>query len=62
MPAGIIDGIGMEGMDIGICAAGFMVTSWLDNEAYGQYNRASVRDVSRLEFHGASSLPKWHER
>jgi hypothetical protein len=29
-PAGII--VGIEGMDIGICIAGFMVTSWLDNE------------------------------
>jgi hypothetical protein len=31
MPDGIIDDMGI-GMDIGICAAGFMVTSWLDNE------------------------------
>jgi len=48
MPAGIIDDIGMEGMDIGICAAGFMVTSWLDNERYGQYNRARSAGVSRF--------------
>ncbi len=37
MPIGVI-----EGMDIGaigICSAGFMVTSWLDNEPYGQYNQ-----------------------
>jgi hypothetical protein len=32
MPAGIIEGIDIEGMDIEVCAAGFMVTSWLDNE------------------------------
>jgi hypothetical protein len=36
-PAGII--VGMEGMDIGICMAGFMVTSWLDNEPSSQYSR-----------------------
>ena len=29
---GIIDIMGIEVMDIGICEAGFMVTSWLDNE------------------------------
>ncbi len=29
---GIIDVMGIEDMDIGICEAGFMVTSWLDNE------------------------------
>lgn len=27
-PIGIIVGICVEGIDIGICAAGFMVTSW----------------------------------
>lgn len=31
MPVGIM-GIGIDGMDMGICMAGFMVTSWLDNE------------------------------
>jgi hypothetical protein len=30
MEPGII--VGMEGIDIGIWVAGFMVTSWLDNE------------------------------
>ena len=30
--AGIIDVMGIEDMDIGICEAGFMVTSWLDNK------------------------------
>jgi len=29
---GIIDVMGIDDMDIGICEAGFMVTSWLDNE------------------------------
>jgi pseudouridine-5'-phosphate glycosidase len=29
---GIIDVMGIEDMDIGICEAVFMVTSWLDNE------------------------------
>jgi hypothetical protein len=28
IPEGIIPGIDMEGIDIGIWAAGFMVTSW----------------------------------
>ena len=55
MPAGIIDGIGMDGMDIGIWAAGFMVTSWLDNERYGQYNRARSAGVSRF---GISQRPE----
>jgi hypothetical protein len=32
MPPDIIDVMGIEGMDIGICEAGFMVTFWLDNE------------------------------
>jgi hypothetical protein len=32
MPAGIIEGIVIDGMEVGICIAGFMVTSWLDNE------------------------------
>jgi len=27
-----MDGMDIEGMDMGICAADFMVTSWLDNE------------------------------
>jgi hypothetical protein len=31
-PPIVIDVMGIEGMDIGICEAGFMVTSWLDNE------------------------------
>jgi hypothetical protein len=62
MPAGIIDGIVMEGMDIGICAAGFMVTSWLDNEPYGQYNRPVGRGVSVLEFAGGAGAVNWHER
>ena len=31
MPDGIMEGIDI-GMDRGIWAAGFMVTSWLDNE------------------------------
>ena len=32
MPAGIMFGIVIEGIEVGICMAGFMVTSWLDNE------------------------------
>jgi len=32
MPAGIIEGIVIDGMEGVICIAGFMVTSWLDNE------------------------------
>jgi hypothetical protein len=31
-PPAIIDVMGIDDMDIGICEAGFMVTSWLDNE------------------------------
>jgi hypothetical protein len=31
MPAGTM-GIGIDGIDIGICMAGFIVTSRLDNE------------------------------
>jgi len=31
-PPDIMDGMDIEGMDMGICMAGFMVISWLDNE------------------------------
>lgn len=56
MPDGIIEGIVIGGMDMGICMAGFMVTSWLDNERYGEYNR---QHVSRSRRFGMSppSLP-----
>ena len=36
VPGIIIDGI--EDMDIGICMAGFMVISWLDNDPCFHYN------------------------
>jgi hypothetical protein len=52
MPDGIIEGIGMA---MGIWAAGFMVTSWLDNERYGEYNRSLGRRDPPV-WHGALDL------
>ena len=51
MAAGIMEGMGMVGIDIGICAAGFMVTSWLDNELCWQYNQEFAARIAGMHSH-----------
>ena len=39
MLPGIIEDMGIDDIDMGICIAGFMVRSWLDNRWCSDYSR-----------------------